>query len=147
VFAVQTMEDVIGKSVSQRRFALVLIAVFAGLALFLAALGLYGVISYSVTQRTAEIGIRMALGAKETQVLWMIERQGLQLVGIGLVAGIAGALLLTRFLGGMLFGVSPADPLTFLGVTTTLLCVAAAACYLPARRAAQVDPIVALRYE
>ncbi len=147
IFAMQTMEEVIGKSVSQRRFALVLIALFAGLALFLAALGLYGVISYSVTQRTSEIGIRMALGAKASQVLWMVERQGLLLVGIGLIAGTLGALALTRFLEGMLFGIRPTDPLTFLGVGGTLLAVAAAACYLPARRASQVDPMVALRYE
>ena len=147
IFAVQTMEEVIGKSVSQRRFALVLIAVFAGLALFLAALGLYGVISYSVTQRTCEIGLRMALGAKQSQVLWMVEREALLLVGIGLVAGTASALALTRFLEGMLFAVSPGDPVTFIGVAATLLGVAAAACYLPARRASRVDPIVALRYE
>jgi putative ABC transport system permease protein len=147
VFAVETMDEVIGKSISQRRFSLVLIAVFAALALFLAALGLYGVISYSVAQRTSEIGIRMALGAKSGQVLWMIERQGLQLVALGLVVGIIAALALTRFLERMLFGVSATDPLTFLSVAGVLLSVAAAACYIPARRASRVDPMVALRYE
>jgi putative ABC transport system permease protein len=147
VFAMQTMEEVVGKSVAQRRFALVLIAAFAGLALFLAALGLYGVISYSVMQRTSEIGIRMALGARQNQVLWMIERQGLVLVCIGLAAGTLGALVLARFLERMLFGVSPGDPLTFAVVGGLLLAVAALACYLPARRASSIDPMVALRYE
>jgi putative ABC transport system permease protein len=147
VFAIQTMDEVVGKSIAQRRFALALIAIFAALALFLAALGLYGVISYSVAQRTSEIGIRIALGAKSSQVLWMVERQGLLLVGIGLILGTVAALALTRFLEKMLFGVSPTDPLTYLGVASLLLSVAAAACYIPARRAARVDPMVALRYE
>jgi len=147
VFAIQTMEEVVGKSISQRRFALVLVAVFATLALFLAALGLYSVISYSVARRTSEIGIRMALGAHSHHVLWMVEREGLLLVGVGLIVGTIAALALTRFLERMLFGVTPADPLTFLGVATLLLSVAAAACYIPARRASRVDPMVALRYE
>jgi putative ABC transport system permease protein len=147
VFALRTMEEVVGKSVASRRFALLLIALFAGLALFLAALGIYGVISYSVTQRTPEIGIRMALGAKASQVVWMIERQGLILVSIGLGCGMFAALGLTRFVKGLLFGIQPSDRLTFLGVAGVLLAVALIASYLPAWRASRIDPINALRHE
>jgi predicted permease len=147
VFALQTMREVVGKSVGDRRFALLLIAAFAALALFLAALGIYGVISYSVTQRTPEIGIRMALGAKASQVVWMIERQGLILVSIGLLCGILAALGMTRFVKGMLFGIRPADPFTFLCVAGLLLAVALVASYLPAWRASRIDPINALRHE
>jgi putative ABC transport system permease protein len=147
VFGLQTMDEVIGKSISERRFALMLIVGFAGLALFLAAFGIYSVMSYTVSQRTSEIGIRMALGAKVHQVLWMIERQGLVLATIGLTSGLLAAFVLTRFLKTMLFGIEPADPATFLGVACALLLVGILACCLPAWRAARVDPLEALRQE
>jgi len=147
VFALQPMEEVVGKSVAARRFSLLLIAGFAGLALFLAALGIYGVVSYSVAQRAPEIGIRMALGANASQVVWMIERQGLTLVLLGLAFGTLAALGLTRFVKGMLFGIQPSDPITFLAVAGLLLAVSLIASYLPAWRASRVDPIHALRHE
>jgi ABC-type antimicrobial peptide transport system permease subunit len=115
VFAIQTMDNVIGQSISERRFALMLIAGFAGLALFLAAFGIYSVMSYTVAQRTPEIGIRMALGAKVHQILWMIERQALVLTIVGLAAGLPAAFVLSRFMKTMLFGIGPADPATFSG--------------------------------
>jgi predicted permease len=147
VYAVQPMTDVVSQSIAQRRFSLVLLAFFAASALFLAALGIYGVMSYSVAQRTGEIGIRMALGAEKSQVLMLVQRQGLVLVLIGLGIGLAGALALTRVMTSLLFRVQATDPVTFLVVAVVLIAVSLAACLVPARRAAKVDPIVALRYE
>jgi predicted permease len=147
VYSVQPMTAVVSDSISQRRFSLVLLAFFAGAALFLASLGLYGVMSYVVVQRTAEIGIRMALGAQRNQVLRLVERHGMTLVGTGLAIGATGSLLLTRLMRSLLFHVAPQDPWT-LGVgAATLIVVSWLACYVPARRAAGVDPLVALRYE
>ena len=135
------------RSVAAPRFALFLFGVFAGSALLLAAVGIYGVISYSVTQRTGEIGIRMALGAQRRDVLRLILRQGARMIGAGLLAGLIGALALSQLLAWMLFEVSPHDPLTLAIIVGLLATVAFAACWLPARRATQVDPLVALRCE
>ena len=147
VYSVQPMTAVVSDSISQRRFSLVLLAFFAATALFLASLGLYGVMSYVVVQRTAEIGIRMALGAQRNQVLRLVERQGMALVIAGLAIGATGSLLLTRLMRSLLFHVAPQDPWT-LGVgAVTLIVVSWVACYVPARRAAGVDPLIALRYE
>ncbi len=144
---VQTMDEVAAASFAARRFNMVLLATFAGLALVLAAVGIYGVMSYAVTQRTQEIGIRMALGAQASDVLRMIVRNGLILTLIGTAAGLAGAFALTRLMATMLFGVTPTDAGTFATVSVVLIVVALLACYLPARRATKVDPLVALRYE
>ncbi|MBI3404938.1 MAG: ABC transporter permease [Acidobacteria bacterium] len=144
---ISTMDNIVASSVSLRRFNLTLLGVFAGVALLLAAVGIYGVISYSVVQRTHEIGIRMALGAQRAHVLRLVLSSGLKMTAIGLGVGIAGALALTRFIATLLFHVQPADPLTFVGVAALLLGVAVLAALLPARRAARVDPLVALRYE
>jgi len=144
---VRAMEEVLVGSLAFQRFIMALLTAFAGLAIVLASVGLYGVIAYLVTQRTHEIGVRMALGARSHDVLRMVLGHGLRLVGIGVVLGLAGALALTRFLAGQLYGVRPTDPLTFVAVTALLAVVALAATYLPARRAARVDPMVALRSE
>lgn len=147
VTGLMTLDQLISDSVSPRRFSAVLVAIFAGLALLLAAVGIYGVMSYTVSQRTQEIGLRMALGAQMTSVRRMILGQtlGLTLAGVGL--GLAGAFIVSRFLTSLLFGVGVYDPITFLGVAALLVGVALAASYIPARRAMRVDPIVALRYE
>ena len=146
VYAVQPMTEVVSKSIAQRRIALVLLAFFAASALLLAAIGVYGVMSYTVTQRTGEIGIRMALGARSSQVALQVERQGMTLVLAGLAIGIAASLALTRYMVALLFRVDPRDPLILGLSAATLIAVSLFACYLPARRASRVDPIVALRY-
>jgi predicted permease len=143
----RTMETVLAESIAERRSNMVLIGIFAGVALILTGVGIYGVISYSVTQRTQEIGIRMALGAQSRDVLQLIIRQGLTLVLIGLSLGVLGAFALTRVIATLLFGVGTKDPLTFAAVAALLSAVALLASYIPARRATKVDPLVALRYE
>jgi len=144
---VQTLEQLLGTSVAPRKFNMLLLGIFASVALILAAIGLYGVMSYSVSWQTHEIGIRMALGANRTDVLQLVVRQGMKMALIGLVLGLIGALFVSRVLVGMLYGISPTDPLTFTGVSIVLLVVALLACLIPARRATRVDPIVALRAE
>jgi predicted lysophospholipase L1 biosynthesis ABC-type transport system permease subunit len=143
----RTMEDNVATSVAQPRFRTWLIGIFAGLALLLAAVGIYGVLSYNVTQRTREIGIRVALGAERSHVLRTVVGEGLRFTLSGVVLGVAGGLAVTRVLQGFLFGVSAFDPVAFLGAATLLAVVAVAASLGPARRATRVDPIVALRNE
>jgi len=145
VYAVQPMTEIVSRSIAQRRLSLILLAFFAASALVLASVGVYGVMSYSVAQRTGEIGVRMALGARQWQVLWLVERQGMTLVAAGLAIGLVGAIVSTRFMNALLFHVGTRDPLTFTTAAGTLIVVSLFACYLPARRAAQVDPVEALR--
>jgi putative ABC transport system permease protein len=147
IASAKPMAAYLAQSVAQRRFNMLLLAVFAGLALLLAAIGIYGVISYSVAQRQREVGIRMALGARPGHVLALIVRQGMRPALIGLVAGIFAAAGLTRFMRSLLFQVGANDPLVFIGVALVLALVAAAACFIPARRAAYLDPVVTLRSE
>jgi putative ABC transport system permease protein len=147
VYDVQTLELLVSQSIAPRRFAMLLLGTFAMVALLLGAIGIYGVISYAVSKRTHEIGIRMALGARRPDVLGLVVRQGMRLALTGVGAGLAGALAVTRVLETLLFEVKPFDPLIFLFVTLTLTAVALLACWLPARRATKVDPMEALRYE
>jgi predicted permease len=147
VFSIRTMDEVIARSMAERRFALQLLGIFATVALLLAAIGIYGVMAYSFAQRTHEIGIRIALGAQRMDIFRMTLGEGMQLVLAGVVIGLIGAASLTRFVRSMLFDVSSADPPTFAAISATLAGVAFLACYIPARRATRVDPLIALREE
>ena len=147
IYSVVTAEEYMGRSVASTRFNMTLLAAFAAVALLLTAVGLYGVISFSVSQSTHEIGIRMALGAQTSDVLKLVMGQGMVLTVVGVVAGLAAAFWLTRLMSSLLFGVGATDFVTFAGVSLLLVVVAGLACYLPARRASKVDPMVALRYE
>jgi predicted permease len=147
MYNVQTMDTIISWSLGDRRFSMILLALFASLALILASVGIYGVISYTVGQRTREIGIRIALGARQHDVLRSILGQGAKMALTGVAIGIVASLALARLMSTMLYGVGASDPLTFLGVAVLLMLVALGACYIPARRAMHVDPVIALRYE
>jgi predicted permease len=142
---IDSMEHIVAGAVARQRFSMLLLAIFAGIALVLAAVGIYGVMSYSVAQQTREIGIRMALGAQRGDVLKMTVKQGLRLVGLGLVIGLVAAFILTRVMASLLFGISATDPLTFISISLVLLSVAILASYIPALRATRVDPMIALR--
>jgi putative ABC transport system permease protein len=144
---INTLEQIVSESIAQPRLNMLLMMLFGGLALLLSAVGIYGLLSYAVTQRTQELGIRMALGANVTDVLKLVLKQGMLLALIGEVIGLAGAFALTRLMSGLLFGVTPTDTTIFAGVVAVLTLTALFACYLPARRATKVDPLVALRYE
>jgi predicted permease len=144
---IRTMEEILLDSIARQRFSMLLLAIFAGVALILAAVGIYGVMSYSVAQRTHEIGIRMALGAQTSAVLKLAVGYGLKLVVAGIIIGLIAAFALTRVMATLLFGVTATDPTTFTLISLLLICVAAIASYIPARRATKVDPIIALRYE
>jgi putative ABC transport system permease protein len=144
---IETLDEIAFSAVAGPRLTLLLVAVFAALAIVLASVGIYGVMAYAINQRVQEIGIRMALGAQRRDVLRMILMQGARLALAGLIAGLAGAMALTRLLGNLLYGITPTDPLTFAAVGALGLAVALAASYIPARRAMAVDPSMALRYE
>jgi len=147
IYGQQTMNEVISGTIGAQRFSMMLLVAFSSLALILAMIGVYGVTSYSVGRRTNEIGIRMALGARRSEVFRLVLGEGMQLAVLGTLLGIVAALLLTRLLSGLLFGVSAHDPLTLAGVAILLGVVAALASWIPARRATRVDPMVALRHE
>jgi putative ABC transport system permease protein len=147
VYQIATIDQLLSRSVAPQRFDLFLLVLFAALAVGLAAVGVYGVLAFSVSQRTHEIGIRLALGAHPRDVLRLIIQQAMKLVCAGIVLGMAGAVALTRLMSSLLYGVSPTDPVAFLAAALLLMTAAMIACYVPARRAMRVDPIVALRSE
>ena len=147
VFGAQTLTQTVSDALSQRRFSMEMITAFAATALLLVAIGIYGVISYMVAERTQEIGIRLALGAPRRNILHIVLRQGLVLAIAGAAVGLVCALIVSQLMASLLYGVRPTDPLTFAGVALLFVGVAFVACYVPARRAMKVDPMVALRYE
>jgi predicted permease len=147
IYDAQTMEQNISASLAERRFTMLLLIIFAATALLLAAVGIYGVMSYAVTRRTHELGIRSALGASRGEIVGLVVGQGMKLAGVGMAAGLIAAVVLTRLMAGLLYGVRPADPATLVAVTLLLGGIALAACYIPARRATAVDPVIALRCE
>jgi len=147
LYNVRTVDQILAQAVARPRFNMLLISILAGVALVLASVGIYGVISYSVTQRTHELGVRMALGATAGDVLKLVIGQGMLLAGIGLGVGLVAAFAVTRIMASLLFGVSATDPLTYLGLAALLGAIAFLACYIPARRATRVNPVTALRAE
>jgi len=147
VSKIRTMEQVLSESTARQNFNMLLLSIFAGLALLLAAIGIYGLMSYTVEQRLQEIGIRVALGAGSGDMLRLVIGQGMKLALIGLALGLAAAFGLTRLLAGLLFGVKTTDPFTYSIVALVLTSVALLACFIPARRAAKIDPLIALRYQ
>jgi len=147
IYGVQSMEQIISGSLAQRRFTMVLLIIFASTALVLAAVGIYGVMSYAVSRRTHELGVRIALGASRREIVRLVVRQGMMLAAIGTLAGLVAAFGLTRLMTGLLYGVRPADPATLAAVSLLFAGIALLACYIPARRATRVDPVAALRCE
>jgi putative ABC transport system permease protein len=144
---IKSMDELLESSLGQRRLSMILLGAFSGIALLLASLGIYGVLAYSVTQRSRELGIRMALGAARARVLRLVIGQGMALAAVGILIGLLGAFLLTRLLGSQLYSVTATDPLTFVGVSVLLAAIAFVATLVPALRATRVDPVVALREE
>ena len=147
LYNIAAMDELLSHSVAQPRLNLTLLVAFASIALLLAAVGVYGVMAYAVVQRTQELGIRMALGATQGDVLKLVLFEGGRLAAIGLGVGLLASVALTRLMASLLFGVKPTDPVTFALVAAVLACVALIACYIPAQRATKVDPLIALRYE
>jgi ABC-type antimicrobial peptide transport system permease subunit len=147
MYGIQTLESVIADSLATQRFAMALLDVFAALALIMCCVGVYGVISYLAGQRTREIGVRMAFGAKRKDVVRMVLGEAAKLAGLGVAVGLVGAVAVTRLMANLIFGITAHDPLTFVAVSILLSLVALAACYIPAWRASKVDPMLALRHE
>jgi putative ABC transport system permease protein len=147
VYGIRTMDEVVGKNLAARRFALELLGVFAAVAFVIAAIGIYGVMAYTFSRRTSEIGLRMALGAQRVDILKIVLGEGVRMVVFGVLAGLIGSAILTRFLQTLLFEIKPTDPITFGALTTLLVSVALLACLIPARRASRLDPLMALRHE
>jgi putative ABC transport system permease protein len=147
VFGIQTMDEVVARSLAARRFALAILGIFAIVAFLLACVGIYGVMAYAISQRTGEIGLRMALGARRGDILRVVLNEAVLIVIAGVAAGLLGSLLLTRFLQTLLFDIKPTDPLTFGALTILLAGVALLASFIPARRAIRIDPLLALRHE
>jgi putative ABC transport system permease protein len=147
IYKAKRMEEYVAASIAQRRFTSLLCTIFAGAGLLLAIVGLFGVMSYSVAQRTHEIGVRVAVGAEKTDILQLILKEGMFITSLGIGVGLVGTLALSSILKSQLYGVTATDPFTFLGVVFALAFGALLACYIPARRATRVDPMVALRYE
>ena len=147
MYRVRTMDQQVAESLARRRFSMLLLGIFASVALVLATIGIYGVMAYLVNQGTRELGIRMALGATPRNILNLVVRQGMALAVAGVTIGLLAAFLLTRLIQSLLFGVNASDPITFAGISVLLAIITLIACYIPARRAARIDPLVSLRYD